>query len=45
MSKSAQKYRKTTQESSANCDKCQKLKDQNDLLVRKVEELNLLIKE
>ncbi len=36
MSKSAQKYRKATQQ-NVNCEKCQKLKDQNDILIKKIE--------
>ena len=35
MSKSAQKYRKPMQEGSG-CEKCQKLMEQNDLLVKKI---------
>ena len=35
MSKSAQKYRKPTQEISS-CQKCQKLMEQNELLVKKI---------
>ena len=44
MSKSAQKYRKGNQE-TPNTDKYEKLVQQNELLVKKVEELNLLLKE
>lgn len=44
MSKSAQKYRANGGKTGEECDSCKRMSDQNDVLLRKIEELTNQIK-